>query len=47
MMINIPMNPYLDGICRTIKYQYHKCSLSNFTRQGTFGATAVIVITIS
>lgn len=39
-----PLNPYVDGTARTIKAQYHKTSISCFTRQGTFGATGVIVI---
>ena len=30
------------GLCRTIKNQYWKNSLANFTRQGTWGATGVI-----
>lgn len=31
-----------DGSCRTIKNQYYKNSLSNFMRDGTYGATGGI-----
>ena len=31
-----------DGSCRTIKNQYYKNSLSNFIRDGTYGATGGI-----
>ena len=39
--INIPLNPMPDGVCRTIKNQYYKTSLANFTSQGSFGGTGV------
>jgi hypothetical protein len=37
-----PLNPYPDGTCRTIKEQYHKTSVANFLRVGSFAATGVI-----
>lgn len=37
-----PLNIYQGGVCRTIKAQYGKNSLNNFTRVDNFGATAVI-----
>lgn len=37
-----PLNVYQGGVCRTIKAQYGKNSLNNFTRADNFGATAVI-----
>lgn len=42
MKIVIPLNPYTDGTCRTIKSQYYKNALANFVRGGGYGATAVI-----
>ena len=39
-----PLNANPDGVCRTIKAQYGKNSLNNFTRTDGFGATAVIEI---
>ena len=30
-----------DGTCRTIKKQYNRSSIANFTRSGGYGATAV------
>ena len=42
--MNIPFNPMPDGTCRTIKEQYHKNSLANFTRGGVFAATGVAVV---
>ena len=36
------LNPYMGVICRTIKSQYWKNSISNFVSTGTFGATGVI-----
>lgn len=39
-----PMNPMPDGVCRTIKYQYFKNGLANFTRDGSFAATGVIEV---
>ena len=41
-MIRKPLNPYTQGIARTIKANYHKQSLANFTRGGSMGATGVI-----
>lgn len=35
------LNSY-NGVCRTIKSQYWKNSIDNFTCDGTFGATGVI-----
>ncbi len=40
----VPLNPYDDGTCRTIKSQYFKNSFANFFRWGGYGATGVIVI---
>ena len=37
-----PLNPHTQGIARTIKANYHKQSLANFTRGGSMGATGVI-----
>jgi hypothetical protein len=39
-----PMNPMPDGTCRTIKANYHKVSLDNFLRGGSYAATGVIEI---
>ena len=36
------LNPYKGGICRTIKSQYWKNGIDNFTCQGSYGATGVI-----
>lgn len=33
-----------DGTAQTIKSQYHKSSLANFTRRNTFGATGIIQV---
>ena len=41
-MIRKPLNPHTQGIARTIKANYHKQSLANFTRGGSMGATGVI-----
>lgn len=38
----IPFNPSSDGKCRTIKAQYGKSSMANFTSTGNYGATGVI-----
>ena len=40
----IPYKPLNDqwGVCRTLKYQYQKNSISNFISKGSYGATAVI-----
>jgi hypothetical protein len=40
--IIMPLNPYKDGTCRTIKAQYHQSSRANFIRQDGLGATGVI-----
>lgn len=40
----MPLNPYKDGTCRTIKAQYHQSSRANFIRQDGLGATGVIEI---
>lgn len=40
-----PLNDQ-EGLCRTLKSQYQKNSLANFTRQGSMGATAVIEYTL-
>lgn len=37
-----PINVEKDGTAHTIKSQYAKTSVANFTKQGTFGATGVI-----
>lgn len=42
--MQIPMNVDAEGLCRTLKAQYHKNSLINFLHKGSFGATGVIVI---
>ena len=42
IMIRKPLNQYTQGIARTIKANYHKQSLANFTRGGSMGATGVI-----
>ena len=36
------LNSETDGTCRTIKANYYKVSVANFTRGNTFGATGVI-----
>ena len=41
-MIREPLNPHTQGIARTIKANYYKQSLANFTRGGSMGATGVI-----
>ena len=38
------MNPMPDGTARTIKANYHKVSLDNFLRGGSYAATGVIEI---
>lgn len=40
----LEVNPMEDGTCRTIKSQYYKNSISNFERDGTFGASAAVQI---
>ena len=40
----IPLNPYKDGTCRTIKAQYQQSSRANFARQDGLGATGVVQI---
>lgn len=40
----MPLNPYKDGTCRTIKAQYQQSSRANFIRQDGLGATGVIEI---
>lgn len=40
----MPLNPYKDGTCRTIKAQYHQSSRANFIRQDGLGATGVIEV---
>ena len=42
IMIRKPLNQYTQGIARTIKANYYKQSLTNFTRGGSMGATGVI-----
>ena len=42
IMIREPLNPHTQGIARTIKANYYKQSLANFTRGGSMGATGVI-----
>ena len=34
MKKQIPINPMPDGTCRTIKKQYNRSSIANFTRRG-------------
>lgn len=41
-MIRKPLNQHTQGIARTIKANYYKQSLANFTRGGSMGATGVI-----
>lgn len=41
-MICKPLNQHTQGIARTIKANYYKQSLANFTRGGSMGATGVI-----
>ena len=41
-MILKPLNQHTQGIARTIKANYYKQSLANFTRGGSMGATGVI-----
>lgn len=40
----MPLNPYSDGTCRTIKAQYQQSSRANFIRQDGLGATGVVEI---
>lgn len=40
----IPLNPYKDGTCRTIKAQYQQSSRAKFARQDGLGATGVVQI---
>lgn len=40
----IPLNPYKDGTCRTIKAQYQQSSLAKFARQDGLGATGIVQI---
>lgn len=42
IMIREPLNPHTQGIARTIKANYYKQSLANFTRGGSMGSTGVI-----
>ena len=42
MRVSEPMNPYPGDTARTIKANYHKVSLDNFLRGGSFAATGVI-----
>lgn len=42
--IIMPLNPYSDGTCRTIKAQYQQSSRANFIRQDGLGATGVVEI---
>lgn len=44
MRVSEPMNPYPGDTARTIKANYHKVSLDNFLRGGSFAATGVITI---
>ena len=44
MKKQIPINPMPDGTCRTIKKQYNRSSLANFTRRGGYAATGVAVV---
>ena len=39
-----PLNPYNDGIARTIKSQYQQSSMANFIRKDGLGATGVLCI---
>ena len=39
--ISRPLNADDEGLCRTIKSQYYKNSVSNFKRNGSMGATGV------
>lgn len=39
----VGFNTMPDGTCRTLKYQYQKNSLTNFTMDGDRGASAVLV----
>ena len=40
----MPFNPYMGGVCRTIKAQYQQSSLANFIRNDGLAATGVIEI---
>lgn len=42
-MEQIPFNTMPDGTCRTIKSQYFRNNASNFSRCGSYGATAIAV----
>jgi hypothetical protein len=42
-MNQFPLNPEPDGVCRTIKANYHKTSFANFIRMGGYGATGIAV----
>ena len=42
VMEKVALNTMPDGVCRTLKNQYAKNSISNFESKGTFGATGVI-----
>lgn len=42
VMERVALNTMPDGVCRTLKNQYAKNSISNFENKGTFGATGVI-----
>ena len=45
-MIREPLNPHTQGIARTIKANYYKQSLANFTRGGIMEATKTKVIEV-
>lgn len=42
-VLPVGFNTMPDGTCRTLKYQYQKNSLTNFTMDGDRGASAVLV----
>ena len=44
MNCNLILNYDTGGVCRLLKAQYLRNSLNNFTRNGSYGATAVLVI---
>ena len=40
--MKVPINTMPDGMCRTLKGQYHQTSIANFMYSSTFGATGVV-----
>ena len=41
-----PINSMPDGTCRTLKAQYNNTSAANMVREGTFGATGAICVSL-